>query len=411
MFNYKRNKLDFILLTLFSIYPLAILSGNFVINIFILIIGSIFFYKLITKETFFFNYKKTTYLLLFFFISLLINLLYSNNFYLSYQRVLKFFFIIFFIASFKFLIINYYQNLQIIYKLWCIIFLIVIADLLIEFFIGKNILGQSSLMPGRLGSFTGDDSVIGNYFFGFCLIFLSYSYSQSKKESLILLLALTLIVIAFLIGERANLIRTFIAISLFLFFVNKINYKIKIFSLILMVISSYLLFLSANSDYKMRYYGQIKKIFTPNGLTKYLDETQYGAHRNVAKEIFLDNPLFGVGIKNFRIESRNEKYNDLNHLKNHLRASNHPHELYYEFLSETGIFGIICFLTFILSSIFLSLKNYLLKKNIYQLCGMITVIVSILPVLPTGSFLATFPSSIFWINYAIMMGYNYNNKN
>jgi O-antigen ligase len=155
----------------------------------------------------------------------------------------------------------------------------------------------------------------------------------------------------------------------------------------------------------------MKSFFSSNGLSKYLENSQYGAHRNVAKEIFLDNPVFGVGIKNFRIESRNGKYESLEHKMNHLRGSNHPHELYYEFLSETGIFGLICFLIFILSSLIFSIKNYLKKKNIYQLSGIIIVLVSILPVIPIGSFFATYTSSIFWINYAIMMGYNFDKKN
>ena len=111
------------------------------------------------------------------------------------------------------------------------------------------------------------------------------------------------------------------------------------------------------------------------------------------------------GIKNFRVESANKKYDDLEHKKNHLRISNHPHELYYEFLSETGLFGLICFLIFILTSIIISLKSLAQNKNIYQFSAILFVIVSILPILPTGSFLATYASSIFWINFAIMMGY------
>ena len=410
MFEYKKNKLDFILLTFFSIYPLAIVSGNFVINICFLIIGTIFFYKLVKKETFFFEYKNSFFLLLFFFISLLINLTFSNDIYLSHQRVIKFFFIIFFIISFKYLIINFSKNLEIIYKLWSIFFLIVIVDVLIEFFVGKNILGQSTMMPGRLGSFTGQESVIGHFFFGFCLIFLSFLYSRLKKDSFSLILASFLIIISFIIGERANFVKTFLAISIFVFFIYKIDYKFKILSIILIVFSSYLImnFDATENPYKTRYVLQIKSLLTPNGLTKYLDNSEYGAHRNTAKEVFLDNPLFGVGIKNFRIESRNKKYNDE---EKHMLGSNHPHELYYEFLSETGIFGFSCFLIFILSSIIFSIKNYLKKRNIYQLSGIIVVIISILPVLPIGSFFATYTSSIFWINYAIMMGYNYNKKN
>ena len=83
----------------------------------------------------------------------------------------------------------------------------------------------------------------------------------------------------------------------------------------------------------------------------------------------------------------------------------------YEFLSETGIFGLFCFLIFIFFSIILSLKNYIQNKNIYQFSALVIVVVSILPVIPMGSFFATYPSSIFWINYAIMMGYNYTKKN
>ena len=264
------------------------------------------------------------------------------------------------------------------------------------------------MMPGRLGSFTGEESVIGGYFFGFCLIFLSFLYSRLKKDSFGLILASSLIIISFLIGERANFVRTFFAISLFIFFIYKIDYKLKIFSIILIVFSSFLI-INFNTDqsYKARYVWQMKSIFSSNGLTKYLDNSEYGAHRNAAKEIFLDNPLFGVGIKNYRIESRKEKYNDS---EKHMLGSNHPHELYYEFLSETGIFGFSCFLIFILSSIIFSIKNYLKERNIYQLSGIIIVTISILPVIPIGSFFATYTSSIFWINYAIMMGYNYNKK-
>ena len=37
------------------------------------------------------------------------------------------------------------------------------------------------------------------------------------------------------------------------------------------------------------------------------------------------------------------------------------------------------------------------------------IIISIIPLLPSGSFFSTFTSTFFWINYAIMMAYNKNN--
>ena len=216
-------------------------------------------------------------------------------------------------------------------------------------------------MPGRLGSFTGKESVIG-IFFWILFNFLSYIY-RINNNILNLFLAISLIIISFLIGERANFIKTFIAITFYIFLIYKIDLKTKLFSFVLILCLIYSIFLTINDIYKERYFNQIISIFNQKSLTKYLENSKYGSHRNVAKEIFLDNPVFGVGIKNFRKESANDKYDNLEHKKNYLRVSNHPHELYYEFLSETGSFGLICFLIFIFSSIFLSLKIILKKKT------------------------------------------------
>ena len=402
----KKLNTDQFLLIIFLFYPVTILLGNFLINLFILITGSLFFFKFIQKKGDLNINKKNFFLLIFFFISLCINLIFTNNINLSYQRVVKFFFVIFFILSFSFLIKNYFKNLENIFRIWSLIFLIVIIDLLVEFSFGKNLLGQNAIMPGRLASFTGEESVIGGFFLGFCLIFLSYIYEKKKDIKLNLLVAISLIIVSFLIGERANFIKTFIAIIIYIFLVYRVSLKIKTFSFILIICLIYPSFLTLNSDYKQRYLSDIRLIFGENGLKNYLDNSTYGSHRNVAKEIFLDNPVFGVGIKNFRIESANKKYDNLEHKYNHKRVSNHPHELYYEFLSETGIFGLISFLIFIISSISLSLKNYLKQRNIYQLSGLIFIFVSILPIIPAGAFLSTMASSIFWINYAIMIGFN-----
>ena len=143
-------------------------------------------------------------------------------------------------------------------------------------------------MPGhRLGSFTGKESVIGNYFCGFSLIFLSYLYKTFyNKKYLNLLCAVLLIIISFIIGERANFIKTFIIITLFYFFIYDFKIKNKIYlflisSLLLLVIINY------NSHYKFRYYEQIKTNFKKGGISTYLDNSIYGAHYSVAVAIFI----------------------------------------------------------------------------------------------------------------------------
>ena len=403
------------LIILFSIFPVVIISGNLSINISIILISLIFLISLTTKKDLFKGQKKIFLLLSFFFLSLLINLIFSNNFYLSAPRVIKFFFIIFFIISFRFLILNLeIIKINKIYKIWSIIFTIIVIDLIIEFYRGTNIIGLSSIMPGwRLASFTGMESVIGNYFYGFVLVALAYFYQNiTNKKYLNLLLAVFLIIISFIIGERANFIKTFIIITCFIFLVYDFSLRSKVISIVALI-SLIFIFINFNYSYKTRYFSpHLKSIFEKDGLSNYLQTSQYGAQYNVAIEIFKDNPVFGVGIKNYRIENLDSKYDNsynihsiLKHKSNRFRWGTHPHQIHLEILSETGIFGYSCFFIFITLSIFFSIKSYFVNKNIYQLSAILFVITSMLPLLPSGSFLSTFTSSIFWLNYAMMVGY------
>ena len=62
---------------------------------------------------------------------------------------------------------------KIIFNTWSIIFLIICCDLIYEFLFGKNILGFTSYMPGRLAGFFNDELKIGHFYYGFNLIILS----------------------------------------------------------------------------------------------------------------------------------------------------------------------------------------------------------------------------------------------
>ena len=115
--------------------------------------------------------------------------------------------------------------------------------------------------------------------------------------------------------------------------------------------------------------------------------------------------MFGVGIKNFRYESGKPKYYNEKYAATKIRQATHPHQIHLEFLSETGLFGYLSFLIFILSSLIVSFKNYLKNRNIFQLSGIIFIFSTLIPLLPSGSFLSTFNSGIFWINFIIMTAF------
>ena len=195
-------------------------------------------------------------------------------------------------------------------------------------------------------------------------------------------------------------------IILFVIFILDYKYKTKllfifiIFSLIPLLITN----LKDDNIYKSRYLNSINDLFQKNGISTYLNNSQYGAHYDVAYKIFKENKLFGIGIKNFRNESFKSKYDNPEH-KFKYGGANHPHQIHLEFLSETGLFGYSIFLIFIILSIFLSIKSNLKNKNVFQFSGILFVIFSLLPLIPTGSFFSTYSSGLFWINYTLMVGY------
>ena len=408
--NFSQNSFEKLLILSYSLLPLAFLIGNFVINFYLLIFSILFVTGLIIKK---FKLQRKDrfilYLLLFFFISLIINLIFSNDFELTLPRVLKFILIIGFIMCFS-QTINLLGNNKIltIYKFWSIIFGIVLLDIIFELTFKNNIFGFSSIIPGRIVSFTNDEMNIGHFFFAFSLIVLSFIYLKMKNFYILFLIALIFVAISFLIGERSNFLKTFIIILIFSFLIFQIKFRYK-FLLFLFLTVTLVLTLNSNEKYKERYYVQFIKPISFKGLDLYLKDSIYGAHYKVAYEIFKDNPYFGVGIKNFRTESFSQKYENINHNQPERRGNTHPHQIHLEILSETGIVGYISFLIFILTSIIISLKNNLKNKNLFQLSSILYILINLLPLIPSGSFFSTYSSGLFWLNYAIMISYN--NKN
>ena len=281
-------------------------------------------------------------------------------------------------------------------------------------------------IPGRISSFFGNELIVGSFFLSFATIYIATiaKFSKTNVNLKLIFLIIFLISLSFLIGERSNFIKFFLISIFLLFFVIKLSIKIKIFSSLAIFC---ILFLSLNffQDIQYRYYKQHIENFqietepyflnkrasqnilidTKENIINFIKWSKYGAHYNAAYKIFLENPYFGVGIKHFRNESIKEKYRNEEYKWTDERNTTHPHQIHFEFLSETGLFGYTIFIIFITASLYLSIKNYLIHKNLFQLVTILYVLVSILPLLPSGSFFSTYSSSLFWLNYAIMVSY------
>ena len=415
------NFIDTFNLFLIGLYPVAIIAGNFFINLFTFLISLNFLLNI--RNNIYYLKQKAFYIFIFFFFTLIINLVFSVNFENTAPRIIKFFFIIFFIFEFQRIKQKfndtYFEN---VYKFWFILFIITSLDIIFEIIVGQNLLGFKANLMGRVASFFGDELVVGAFYHGFVLIFLSYLVNNKSNKYILLLSILSVILISFLIGERSNFIKLFISVLIFFLLIAKIDYKIKISMIVLSVISI-LSIINFNIDYKNRYLNQFipthgaspalrpsGSLFSINGYFDFMKKSQHGAHRISAYQIFKDNIYTGVGIKNFRDVVADKKYENNEYLLTNYRHGTHPHQIHYEFLSETGIIGYVSFLIFILFSLFLAIKNYLKSKNLYQLSGIIFVITSLFPIIPSGSFFSTLGGGIFWLNFAIMIGFNRNIK-
>ena len=398
------TKLTFSLLLLF---PIFLIAGNFLINSFYILISILSILNFNQNKDFF--KSSVFYLLIFFLIYLSINLLFSVNIANSYPRVIKFLLIILFINEiFNFNNKNetYFEK---IIKFWAILFFIVTIDVIFELIFGFNTLGFKSYLDGRISSFFGNELVVGTFYHFFSLFVLSYFIKNKSSNFLIIFLILLIICISFMIGERANFIKLFLSLFLLAFLILRINYvkKIIIIFLTLLILGTTF---TLNDNLKKRYYNQINVIYSLDGFEKFFKGSQYGAHQYTAYEIFKDNVFFGVGLKNFREESKKDIYENPEYKKTNERQATHPHQIHLELLSEIGLIGYILFLILISFSIIVSTKNYLIKRNPYQLSCVIYILSSLIPLIPSGSIFSTFYGGIFWFSFGLMISFNRNLK-
>ena len=283
-----------------------------------------------------------------------------------------------------------------------------------DFFVG------SFTRADRQSSFFGDELILGSFIsrllpFLIGIIFFSYSKFKFPKiliYSIVLLSFFTVV----LSGERASLIYCSFFIFIFFCVVNeKLIYKVYFFIfLFLILIISFFSFKQVNVR-MIESYNQIKLSFEE----KIFFSKDHHYHGITAYRIFLDHKILGSGPNTFRDMCQKDQYHlnksDIKYiivdntlvkdipdmaLINVTGCSSHPHNLYLQLLSETGIFGttipvLFQFIIFILmiKNIFKIQKfpnNNRLKCEIFLLSAFF---ISLFPLIPSGNFFNN------WLNF------------
>lgn len=414
--NLNDQKLLIFLGFIISIYPLCFLIGSLLINlntIFLCIIFIIFLFK---EKNFDIFKNKFFIILVLLWVTFLINLIFSSNVENSFGRIFGFIRFILLSLAIKIFFEKSSKKLQkLVFKIWIVLFLIITFDLVFEYIFGFNTTGFSSYMPGRLSGFLNQELKIGHLYSAIFLICSVNILFLTKKNNFLFLFILISIVVSILIGERANFIRVFSMSAVFIIFFDKKNF-VKKFIFLIFVSSCLTLFVIKNEEYNKRFWGQfIKPIVIGKQKTdkieikesfsfkEVINFTVYGANYDRAFRVFLENKIFGVGIKNYRNESNKKKYQNKDLHFDKAAASIHPHQVHLEFLTETGLFGYFSFSIFIIISFFWSFKNFIKSKDLIIFASSLYILFSLMPMLPTGSFFTTFGATLFWINYGLMI--------
>jgi hypothetical protein len=400
-------------LFLISTIPLAIIIGPAISLSNILAINVLSIVFILSFNRFDWAKTRTIKLLIILYLYLIISNFFSIEPFLSLSRNIGFLRFIF-----LFIFINYFfsqsSNTDKIFKFYTIIMLIVILDVMLESIIGKNILGYGENYGNRIMSFFKDEPIVGSFLNGFFLMVIGYlhlnykNYSNNKKL-LVIFFSILFLVSIILTGERANAIKAFLGFILFYILNDNFSKKIKLmfFPFIFLLIS--VVFFS--SDYLKTRYGQgmfkqvLEQVFAEEEFKKFYKRNLYPQHYYSGFRVFINNPILGVGNKNYRIETCNRHHKYSIERKGYL-CSTHPHQVYIEFLSEHGIIGTIILLSILFYLIFRILKVIIRAKNYLQLGCFIYLILVFIPLMPSGSFFSDFNATMFWLNLSFLYATN-----
>jgi len=397
---------------LLSFLPISFLIGPSVSLTNILIFDFSFIFLLFYKKDWSWIKNPTIKILLILYLYLIFNQFIALDWNLSFFRNFGFLRLIVFFVGVNYFFYNN-ENFYKVFIIWSAIIFVVVFDIFIEKVFGTNILGYG-YGHERVVSFFKDEQIPGGFVYAFSLMLFGYYVSKSEDHKkyfkIFTIIALILFLVAIIsTGERSNSFKAFFSFILFLFLFKEISFFKKLFLLGLVFLIISLVILS-NDYLKNRLFNSV--IYAASNFKSSF--VNYDPHNNpgllYAKlarssyEVFKNYPYFGVGNKNYRFESCKNKIisKNIHIMRNNYVCSSHPHQIYYEFLSEHGLIGtlillVLFFLIFykILNLLFLS-KNYIGIGTLSYLIAVFT------PLLPSGQFFTDYNISLFFINLSIM---------
>jgi O-antigen ligase len=387
-------------------FPLVLFLRSAALNLYIVFLGLIFVYYFFTKfQSYDKKFKNIIYSFFIFYSYIICISFFSIDqtaaFKSSISQIRFFLFFLFFSTIIK-LDENFFNKLILFYKFILTFFS---SDLIFQALSsdGANIIGIKSggNDPQRFSSFFGDELIFGTFIFFLGIPVISqilskFNTSDQKTKFLNFFFIIILSLAIILTGDRLTTIFYFSAIVLISFVI--FDYK-KFLLLFLFLLSFFCFLFLTNSVVQKRYLQTITEI-------KNYKEFGYFRLFSSSFNIWQDNKLFGVGLKNYRIicnTNTKDQFTELPTL-----CSTHPHHNWLELLVETGIVGAVLFIAFTINIVLylFSSKSIFSKKNNsyagYALGLLVTLLFFLWPIKSSGSMFTTFFMSYVWFNLGLL---------
>ena len=435
LFSTKILNKYFIINSLFSLLIFSFIAGNLVLNlnVILLIISSIFFFK---KKIFQFKIDLFDKILITLFIYILLCGALNNIYYYKegliddfsiFLKSLLFLRFLFFYFVVKFLIIENIINFKIFFLAAFVGVTFVCLDIVYQLATGYDIFGYIALNRNLSGPF-GDELIAGSFIQRFSIIalFLIPIFFKFKKSYYKYILIFALICLYFfaliLSGNRVPMAFFILIIAGITIFEQKLR---KLLLPFILIVSSIIFFTyNSNENYRshLRTFMETTSVLLPfsskNLLTaeeaeKYKDfgfytfeykNKKYKMNNIYHKEfktgyiLWSDKKLFGGGIKSFKVNCPKAKIN----------CNQHPHNYYLEILANLGLLGFfIIFILFSLIFIKTFIAKYFKKSNLnhYHLITpfIFLFFAEIFPIRSTGSFFTTGNATYIFLLLSIII--------
>ncbi|MBC8296066.1 MAG: O-antigen ligase family protein, partial [Pelagibacterales bacterium] len=265
--------------------------------------------------------------------------------------------------------------------------------ILFQHFFLTDIFGNEiSLSHGRrLSGPFGDEGVAGSFISKlFFLSFFCFYKDNLVKKFIFPIIILTIITVILTNERSASIMFLSGALIFFLFYKTNFFYKFTLFSF---AILSIVILFNLNNNLKSHFIEIPVKFFKDN---------HHKAHFLASYEIFKDNKVFGSGIKTFRYICNEDKYSKINTKYASNRCATHPHNIYLEILSETGLLGFSIIILVNFYILFFLIFNFFKKNNSNHeiLLLFSSFFILFWPLQTTGAFFSTWNGIFYWIFFS-----------